>query len=107
MENKRDEIVIPLDFRRNGDPHRSAIGWIEKFRFENPLLLDVRLTGWKKGEEGKKKKKDETASGKILSKSMESWGMKSVWRFDYETSEMNNLMRNQEEDRENKVSLIS
>lgn len=37
---------------------------------------------------------------------MESWGMKSVWRFDYETSEMNNLMRNQE-DRENKVSLIS
>lgn len=38
---------------------------------------------------------------------MESWGMKSVWRFDYETSEMNNLMRNQEEDRENKVSLIS
>lgn len=107
VENKRDEIVIPLDFRRNGDPHRSAIGWIEKFRFENPLLLDVRLTGWKKGEEGKKKKKDETASGKILSKSMESWGMKSVWRFDYETSEMNNLMRNQEEDRENKVSLIS
>lgn len=48
VENKRDEIVIPLDFRRNGDPHRSAIGWIEKFRFENPLLLDVRLTGWKK-----------------------------------------------------------
>lgn len=95
VENKRDEIVIPLDFRRNGDPHRFAIGWIEKFRFENPLLLDVRLTGWKKGEEGKKKKKDETASGKILSKSMESWGMKSVWRFDYETSEMNNLMSNE------------
>lgn len=74
VENKRDEIVIPLDFRRNGgDPHRSAIGWIEKFRFENPLLLDVRLTGWKK-----KGRRWSSPCGKILSKSTGSWGTKSV-----------------------------
>ena len=75
VENKRDEIVIPLDFRRNGDPHRSAIGWIEKFRFENPLLLDVRLTGWKKGEEGKKKKKM-----KPLEKSCQNRWNREEWR---------------------------
>lgn len=74
VENKRDEIVIPLDFRRNGDPHRSAIRWIEKFRFENPLLLDVRLTGWKK----KKGRRWSSPCGKILSKSTGSWGTKSV-----------------------------
>lgn len=76
VENKRDEIVIPLDFRRNGDPHRSAIGWIEKFRFENPLLLDVRLTGWKKGEEGKKKKKMKQP----LEKSCQNRWNREEWR---------------------------
>lgn len=65
-------------------------------------------SGWpvEKKERGKKKKKDETASGKILSKSMESWGMKSVWRFDYETSEMNNLMNNETKKKTVKARLV-
>lgn len=37
---------------------------------------------------------------------MESWGMKSVWRFDYETSEMNNLMNNETKKKTVKARLV-
>lgn len=82
VENKRDEIVIPLDFRRNGDPHRSAIGWIEKFRFRKSITRR-QVDRLEKGGKGKRTK--QPFQLEILSKSMESRGMKSVWRFDRET----------------------
>lgn len=55
VENKRDEIVIPLDFRRNGDPHRSAIGWIEKFRFRKSITRR-QVDRLEKGGKGKRTK---------------------------------------------------